>query len=85
MALSTQITEPTPTTDWFAEPLAAIIRLFSAQLPDVPESSENPDATTNTLPPPTSEWPDWAPPAAGETVDTSLATPAFIPVARMAS
>lgn len=84
--MSTQITEPTPTIDWFAEPLAAIIRLFSAQLPDVPESSENPDATNNMLPPPTSEWPDWAPSAAaGETVDTSLATPAFIPVARTAS
>ncbi|MER7078699.1 hypothetical protein SAMN02982929_04538 [Saccharopolyspora kobensis] len=77
MAMSTQILDPTPTTDWFAEPLAAIRSLFAAQLPD---GAETPDSAT-TLPPPTSGWRDWAPPTAGETVDTSQATPEHSPVA----
>lgn len=77
MATSTQILDPTPTTDWFAEPLAAIRSLFSAQLPDGAENSD----TAAMLPPPTSDWRDWAPPTAGETVDTSQAVPAHSPVA----
>ncbi|MER6989389.1 hypothetical protein ABT337_14490 [Saccharopolyspora hirsuta] len=78
MAMSTQITEVAPTTDWFADPLAALLSFFSAQLPD---GTETPDTGDRMLPPPTDEWRDWAPPAAGETVDTSQAAPERTPVA----
>ncbi|MER7010420.1 hypothetical protein ABT324_03180 [Saccharopolyspora sp. NPDC000359] len=72
MATSTQVLDVTPTTDWFADPLAALRSLFSAQLPD---GTETPGTASRMLPPPTDEWRDWAPPTAGETVDTSQADP----------
>ncbi|MFB9567123.1 hypothetical protein [Saccharopolyspora hordei] len=79
MAMSTQITaETSPTTDWFAEPLAALLDLFAAQLSDDSEPTSESDPTV--LPPPTNERPEWAPPASGETVDTSQADPQRFPV-----
>ncbi|GAA0507803.1 hypothetical protein GCM10011581_20380 [Saccharopolyspora subtropica] len=85
MAISTQITEPTPRLDWFAEPLAAIASLFAAPLPNPdenrPEARRTPEASADRLPPPTGELPHRPHLAPGEPVDTSQARPAQAPAA----